>query len=78
MLDALNSDHSDEELLSAASKSQYNDISETASNSGHRTDSKQRNKLKMNSSSGSVYLPSYLNVLCNIKCCSSLMLQYNI
>ena len=48
MLDALNSNHSDEELLSAASESWYNGIHKTASNSGHRTDSKQGNELEMN------------------------------
>ena len=46
---ALNTDHIDEELLSAASVSLYDDITKTASHSGHRTDSKQGNKLNRSS-----------------------------
>ena len=47
-LHALNTNHIDEEYLSAAIVSLYAEITETASHSGHRTDSKQGNKLKMN------------------------------
>ena len=56
-LHALNTDHIDEELLSAASISLYNDITKTSSHSGHRTDSKQGNEFQMNRFSGSAYVP---------------------
>ena len=51
-------DYFDEETLSAASVSLYNNITETASHSG-RTDmySKQGNKLR---SSGSAYVATYI------------------
>ena len=51
-------DHVDEELLSAASVSLYNDITKTASHSGRSTDRKQGNKLEINRSSGSAYVCS--------------------
>ena len=41
VLDALNSDHSDKELLSAASESLYDDLSK---NSGHMQDRQQTRK----------------------------------
>ena len=38
-------------------------VSETASNLGHRTDTKQGNELEMNRSGGSAYVPSLLSIL---------------
>ena len=43
------------------------DISEITSNPGHRTDSEQGNELETNISSGSVYVPNLLTVLCTVK-----------
>ena len=74
----------DEELLSAATVSLHDDITETASHSaGHRTDSRQGYKLQMNRSSGSAYVCTYVvcqvsfvlterihNQCCNIVCIS--------
>ena len=57
-LHALYTDHTYEELLSAASVSLYDDIIKTASHSGHRTDSKQGNELQKNRFSGSAYVPT--------------------
>ena len=57
-LHALNTDYFDEEVLSAASISLYDDITETASHSGHRTDSKQD---EINRSSGSAYVRTYID-----------------
>ena len=51
----------DEELLSVATVSLYDDITETASHSaGYRTDSKQGYELQMNRSSGSAYVCTYI------------------
>ena len=49
-------------------------VTEAASHSSHRTDSKQGNELEVNRSSGSAY---YLSVLCTVERYSSLMLQYS-
>ena len=57
VLDVLNTDHSDEEL-SAASKSYYDDISEPKCFKFRPQDRQhQENKLEMNRSSGSAYVP---------------------
>jgi len=61
VLDALSSDHSDVEL-SPPSEPEYDDVSETTSNSAHRTDSEQGNELEMNRSSAAS-VPSLLSVL---------------
>ena len=54
------------ELLSAASESEYNDISKTTSNSGHKTDIEQGNELEMNKSSSSISLPSFIKLQYNL------------